>query len=273
MCHRLVAKAAPLQECAKPVAERGVIHIGMMRERTGLFATGAQCEFLILILVYQLIDDIALDAFHAQLIFERARAAWIELIAILHPELDEGAIIDKVEAVQAGQRRLDDIGGRFFALQVAAHLFAAARAKREEVQRAINGLLLRLLAAQLLQLLRQQFLPDMQLHTHYYSSVDAQQVTAINIHIESLSIINLWFKIGYLHGDTISCLSILDNPFKFSGWPSFFSGEVPGQPQGSPLLYTYLTPTSDSWWNQTHAFPGQGVCALLQTGISCADDG
>src|SRR5260370_7752773 len=114
MVHRLVAKAEPLQECAKPVAERGVIDIGKMRERTGLFATSAQCELFILILVYQLIDDIALDAFHAQFIFERARAAWIELIAILHPELDKAAIIYKVAAAHPSHPRPHAIAGFFF---------------------------------------------------------------------------------------------------------------------------------------------------------------
>ena len=57
-------------------------------------------------------------------------------------------------AVQAREGCFDDVGRGFFAAQVAAHLFAAARAVGEVVERAIYGLLLGLFVAELFELFR-----------------------------------------------------------------------------------------------------------------------
>src|SRR5207245_7912527 len=81
---------------------------------------------------------------------------------------------------------------------------ATAWTKLEVVKSAVHGLLLHLGALQLLQLLGQQFLFYVQTQLQDDGRVDAEQETPINIEVETLRIVSLWFNGGNTHSDTIS---------------------------------------------------------------------
>lgn len=181
-----------------------------MEQGEGFLATGEQGARFVLLFVYHFVDKLAIDPFQAQFVSEGARTTRTELLAILDPEAREGAIIDVIEMIQARQGCLDDFRRRFLAQQVAANLCAAARAIRDEVEGALNGLLLDLIVVELIELLRRDFLLDVHTQLQYERGADAQQEAAINEEVNALRVIHLWFKSGDAHKDTITFYETMD---------------------------------------------------------------
>src|SRR5579875_4164150 len=125
----LVVEAAPLQKGAETIAESCKVDRGLFGQQESFFASGAHGAFFVLFVAHNLVDDLALNAFHAQFVLERARTAWAELLACFEPEGAESTIIDQRQMIQARDGLVDQFGRSLFAAQVAAYLLAAARAK------------------------------------------------------------------------------------------------------------------------------------------------
>src|SRR5579885_583203 len=201
---QLVGEAAPGQEAAQAITKLRVVHLRSLQQGASFFATRAQGQLLVVFVADRLIDNLALDAFQAQLIAQSLRAARIKLLAVLHPERSEGPVVDVIQATQAFEHRLDNLRGRLFLAQVAAHLRLAAGTEREIVNCALNRLLARLLAFKLFEVGVGDLLVEMQIELEHQLRANAEREYAVEIEIDALRAVRLLFESGNTHADTIA---------------------------------------------------------------------